>query len=779
MDPMVLAAQKWVNAEYAGRSGYVSCPETGITGWSVMFSLTRALQIELGDPAPDGVFGSGTITRMNAFGPIKGQTSNENLRTIVQSALYCKGYSGGGIDGIWGPSTTAGIQQMLMHMGLATTPVEIATKIMKSLLTMDAYVCIWNGLESVRSAQQWLNATYLARRDFQVLPCDGLFSRNVQKGILFALQYSLGMADGTANGVFGPATKAGLKQHSLAEGNSDAGSQHFVRLFKTLLLCNRQLGVDWASTTYTAATRAVTRTFQTFCELDKTGEGNYQTWCSLLVSTGDPERPASGSDCMTPLNSDRAAALTDAGYKIVGRYIAGGANKRMTPFEAITVLQQGLRFFPIFQEWNNGPTYFTYEIGRRQATDAIANADDLGIPRGSTIYFPCDWDPTTEDINTVVLPYYRGVRDVMAEAGKPFAVGVYGTRNTCQIVSDAGLARTSFVAGLSTGWSGNLGFPLPDNWAFDQIATVTLAPGGAGQLEIDRNVVSGRDPGVATINGSVEPNIPFFIWLRYIEERAREWIALGRSGTAEQWLTAQYIRSLDGRYLMPDFDLLCGVVEADFIFWDRFNNIPPQPSLYDAVAGGDAGLAHLGTTLCCSFNQSLLPNRAVATLHDFGGWAGDLITIAKEYYSELTPSDEDAAYRAGLAHLGNDSRYFGARDLIADVDAEVVWATISGGDNRSVSDILFEYYASTKGTRAKYSQFVERRFGSNVILEAAAKDALTHPAGDDAYGTARALAWNSTSPPTPPFNDAFATAPQVFAGMARAFCATLRRLGSE
>lgn len=777
MDPMVLAAQQWVNSQYSGRNGYVLCPETGITGWSVMFSLTRALQIELGDSAPDGVFGAGTTTLMNTFGPVRASTSNANMRKIVQAALYCKGYSGGGLDGIWGPSTTAGIQQMLMHMGLSATPVEISTKIMKSLLTMDAYVRIWNGLESVRSAQQWLNATHLSRRDFQVLPCDGLFSRNVQKGILFALQYSLGMADGTANGVFGPGTKAGLKQHLLTVGAADSGSQHFVRLFKALLLCNRQLGVDWASTTYTSATRAVTRTFQTFCELDKTGEGNYQTWCSLLVSTGDPERPASGADCMTPLNAARAGALRDGGYKIVGRYIAGGTNKRMTAFEAITVLEQGLRFFPIFQEWNNGPTYFTYEIGRRQATDAIANADGLGIPGGGTIYFPCDWDPTTEDINTVVLPYYRGVRDVMAESGKPFAVGVYGTRNTCQIVSDAGLARTSFVAGLSTGWSGNLGFPLPDNWAFDQISTVMLAPGGAGQLEIDRNIVSGRDPGVAAINGSVEPNISFFIWLRFIEARARQWIALGRSSTSEQWLTAQYIRSLDGRYLMPDFELLCGLVDPEFIVWDEFNGIPPQPSLYDAVAGGNSALAHMGATLCCSFNQSLLPNKAIATLHDFGGWAGDLCTIAKEYYTELTPSDEDAAYRAGLAHLGHDSQYFGARDLIADVDAEVVWSTIAGGDHRSISDILDEYYSSTTGTRAKYSRFVEQRFGSNPTLEAASKDALTHPASDNAYGTARAIVWNSSGAPAPPFNDAYGTAPQVFAGMARAFCAKLRGLG--
>lgn len=776
MDLMVLAAQQWVNSEYAGRSGYAFCPETGITGWSVMFSLTRALQIELGDSAPDGVFGSGTATRMNSFGPVKASTSNTNMRKIVQAALYCKGYSGGGLDGVWGPSTNAGVQQMLTHMGLNSSPVEIATKIMKSLLTMDAYVCIWNGLESVRTAQQWLNATYLSRRDFQILPCDGLFSRNVQKGVLFALQYSLGMADGTANGVFGPATKSGLSQHSLALGATDSGSQRFVRLFKTLLLCNRQLGVDWASTTYTAATKAVTRTFQTFCELERTGDGNYQTWCSLLVSTGDPERAAEGADCMTPLNVARANALKDAGHMIVGRYIAGGPHKRMTAFEAITVLQAGPRFFPIFQEWNNGPTYFTYEIGHRQAGDAIMNADDLGIPRGSTIYFPCDWDPTTEDINTVVLPYYRGVRDAMIGAGKPFAVGVYGTRNTCQIVSNAGLARTSFVAGMSTGWSGNLGFPLPENWAFDQIATVTLAPGAAGELEIDRNVVSGRDPGVSSLTGSVEPNIPFFVWLRYIEARARQWIALGKSTAWEQWLTAQYIRSLDSKYLSPEFDAICGSVDGLFCAYVNGPDKPPTPILYDSVVGGTSGLAHMGATLCCSTLQDLPVDESSANMHDFGGWAGDLITICKEYYSELSPSDEDAAYRAGVAHMGKDSERFAARDLIADVDAEVAWMAIQADQDRSISSILEECYSSTKKTRLKYDQFVNQRFGSTVIMQSAAIDALKHPAMDGVYGLARYALWAATSPSGPSYDDSYTAAPGVFKGMSRAFCTMLERL---
>lgn len=47
---------------------------------------------------------------------------------------------------------------------------------------------------------------------------------------------------------------------------------------------------------------------------------------------------------------------------------------------------------------------------------------------------------------------------------------------------------------MSTGYSGNLGFPLPKDWAFDQIATITVGS-GTGFIEIDKDVASGRDTG--------------------------------------------------------------------------------------------------------------------------------------------------------------------------------------------------------------------------------------------------------------------------------------------
>jgi len=64
---------------------------------------------------------------------------------------------------------------------------------------------------------------------------------------------------------------------------------------------------------------------------------------------------------------------------------------------------------------------------------------------------------------------------------------------------------------MSTGFSGNLGFPLPEDWAFDQISTITVGAGD-GAIEIDNNINSGRDSGQNSFNEvptGTKPDVPF------------------------------------------------------------------------------------------------------------------------------------------------------------------------------------------------------------------------------------------------------------------------------
>ncbi|WP_393083496.1 hypothetical protein [Streptomyces sp. LN704] len=48
-----------------------------------------------------------------------------------------------------------------------------------------------NGSDSVRRIQQWPNGRYVNRRDFFIVPCDGIYSRDVAKAMIFNRRYGV------------------------------------------------------------------------------------------------------------------------------------------------------------------------------------------------------------------------------------------------------------------------------------------------------------------------------------------------------------------------------------------------------------------------------------------------------------------------------------------------------------------------------------------------------------------------------------------------------------
>ncbi|WP_232295016.1 glycoside hydrolase domain-containing protein [Parafrankia sp. EUN1f] len=745
-------AQIWVNNTYQNVSGYVPCAEDGITGWQTMYSLTRGLQHELGITALSDNFGSTTMSLMTTFGPISKNTTNENMRELVEAALYCKGYSGGVIDGTFGSSTQSGLIAWKTDMGFAASGNDnaVSAKEMKTLLTMDAYSLLQGGDPMVRSIQQWMNATYIGRQAYQIVPCDGYYSRNVQFGLVLAIQYSIGMADGVANGNFGPGTRDGLlNQGTVTVGSTDSGSQRFVKLFKAALIFNGQSGVDWGSTTFTSATSTVATRFQAFCKLPTTGIGDYQTWCSLVVSTGDTNRVGKACDCATPLNTARAQAIKAAGYETVGRYIShgiiNGVDKILTAAEIGVIFANGLSFFPIYQQGNNAVTSFTQEEGEAQAQAALAAARSLSLPFGTIIYFAVDYDATTEEANSFVTNFFSGVRLVFDADDNYYFIGVYGSRNVCSIISRQGYAVSSFVSGMSTGFSGNLGFSLPSNWAFDQISGRTLASGAAGQIAIDNDIKSGRDPGVSSLTVGVDHNANFISWVQWIEARAQEW-ASTHSGNSVQELTAQFIRDFPaaGRYDSSDFDEVSGPIDHGF----RDYCVAAGASQPDVLRCPKTSLfldhQHFGASLGSVFKYAVNSDRTVITLGDFGSWAGDLITASADFY--MSGLDYSAAYdfaytRIGAPHWEDFS--FTGGDVLADVDAMVVGLAIRADPARSISGLLAAHYANAVTAADKYLEFINARFGSEQTFADAIVKVFTQGAmeGND-YALFREALWD-------------------------------------
>ncbi|MGE7869550.1 glycoside hydrolase domain-containing protein [Bacillus paramycoides] len=494
MDQMVKEAQEWVNKTYKGRAGYEEIKVTGTTGWSTMGALTRALQLELGITATSTTFGPGTLAEIAKKCPISTTSNtNANIVKIIQSALYCKGYGPGGITGTYGPSTQSAIASMQKNLGSTSNDGVVTPKLFKALLTMDAYVLVNNGSAKIRSIQQWLNSKYINRADFFYMPCDGHYSRDVQKALMFAIQYEEGLQDGTANGNFGPTTQDKIKSVVLKEGSTGA----FVYLFQAALIFNGY-DVPFDGNFSTSVTTQL-KQFQNFSLLKATGVSDYQTWASLLVSTGDTERQGKACDCITEITPARAKTLVAAGYETVGRYltnakVTNAKNKKIQGGEMHNIFRAGLSIFPIYQTNGGDKNYFNASQGKGDAIDAFQAALNYGFPYGTTIYFAVDFDATGDDIKDKILPHFQAINEQMQELGSYYKIGVYGSRNVCIQVSDQKYATYSFVSGMSTGFSGNLGFPLPRNWAFDQIKEYSIGSGD-GSIAIDKDIKSGRDLG--------------------------------------------------------------------------------------------------------------------------------------------------------------------------------------------------------------------------------------------------------------------------------------------
>lgn len=500
MATTVLEVQRWVNTTYGDVPEYTKCPEDGVAGRATMFSLIRALQHELGiTPLADN-FGPSTLAKVEERGGVRRDETNRNLVKIMQSGLLCKSYDAGALDGTFGEPTRAAVGTFMSDTGVVS-PVDgsLPPKLLKALLSLDSFVLARTGDPQVRAVQQWLNGKYPARKNFFVVACDGRVSRTLVTSVFLGIQYELGLTDDNATGVFGPATRTGLKAHTVAEGDTGV----WVRLYTAGLVLNR---CATFTEHFDAETAAATRKFQKFGALETNGKGDYPTWALLMASNGDPDGPGTACDCITTITPARAKALYAAGYRIVGRYLderpESTLNKKIQPGELQTIFDHGLKVFPISQY--NGRTlgYFTKEQGRQDATDAHAAAARHGFGPGTVIYFAVDFDATQSDIDTNVVPYFEGVVAGLAAAGRRYRHGVYGARNVCSQVSERTGACWSFLAGMSTGYAGNMGFPLPDNWAFNQVQTLSTGVDD-GRIEIDKNVHRpGTDPGVASVTAA-------------------------------------------------------------------------------------------------------------------------------------------------------------------------------------------------------------------------------------------------------------------------------------
>lgn len=557
-DDMVYLTQKWLNQEYGDVEGFNPVTENGKTGWNTIYGLIRALQHELGITSLSDNFGP-TTSRLYSENILRRQDGvTDNKYAILQGALWCKGYSPGynmsmdsdGVvtfNAVFDEGVENAIKQLQSDAGLLEQDGVVSLNIMKALMSMDSFKLLpasYGSDYKIRNFQQWLNRNYEEYTGLN--PCDGVYGRNTNKALVYALQAEEGLPVGVATGNFGNTTKLCCPTIPYDRNNENAARKYpgktdsalytyneirnFTKLMQFALYVNGFGDGDFDGV-YDNATKQAIREFQEHHAIIVNGTANTGTWLSLFISCGDIYRNAIAADCATILTEAKAQALVENGYEYIGRYLTGtyggGINKALNRQEAEIILEAGLKFFPIYQDGGTKQSDFTAENGQLDGKAAVNAAKALGIPDGTTIYFAVDFDAMDYQITSNILPYFKEVYDEVTSSSA-YKVGVYGARNVCSRVSDAGYAYCSFVGNMSTGFSGNLGFKMPSNWAFDQFGNkdkngnYLIISSADGDFEIDKDGVSGRDDGVS--------------WLKDVEESdvsASDKINLGKSDEDE------------------------------------------------------------------------------------------------------------------------------------------------------------------------------------------------------------------------------------------------------
>lgn len=695
MDAMVLKVQKWLNDTYGQDSRFNRITEDGKTGWGTIYGLRRALQIELGIQETSNSFGPTTYSLC----PTIAQGSEGNLVYIVQGGLWCKGYSPGGFNGYYGNGTYVAVKALKTDAGFPTASGNMQRDFMRALLDMSAFTCLSQGSEAVRTIQQQLNYDYYDY--YQICPCDGLYNRDMNKMLIYALQKELGIPKSSATGTWGPTTISKCKEKSFSIGNSSP----IVKLIRYALVCNG-FSVSTSSSTYDSTLDTILKNFSNSLMINKpTNQCNYTVIKSLLSSNGDTSRSALGCDTATKLTSVQIQTLKNNGYQYVGRYLTNTPNrtldKCLTLTEINNILSSGLKLFLIFQESGNSAANFTNIIGNKNGEKAFEAASSFGIIQNETIYFAVDFDPTEDVIRSNVVPYFRGILNSRA---KKYKIGVYGTRNVCNILRSELNISNFFVSDASYGFSGNLGFTMPKEWSFDQFSTDISIGTGNGQVSIDKVAVSGKDNGVTKI---VTPGINnFYNYLTSVFNLAMNYSKNDISKSNK--LVLQFFRkkggyggdwfgtSVSNDASNIQWNLVAGEIDDDFCNLVKSTLDQDIPEFKDPSTDCYYDFEHLAATLQSNMHVFIdTENEGLDLFIDlYSGWMGDLTTFAKDIETGK-PSNKSYQEYAN-ERLFQPGTSFSMEDYIADIDGINLARSLLSNTSMKITDAFYNYFMNAE-----------------------------------------------------------------------------------
>lgn len=744
-DEMVSKTQEWLNLNYTGKAGYTPITVTGITGWTTIYALLHALQIELGITDTADNFGEGTTNRFKEKYPygIQQQEDSsekeENIYGIIQGALWCKGYSTGAsmITKHFYSGTGNAIENLKKDAGLENVDSIVTLNVMKALMSMDQFKLVNGGNYHIQIVQQRLNNKY--EEYIGLCPCDGLYGRQMNKSLIIVLQAIEGFSIDEATGNFASGTISRLPMLPDTAGIlTDKTVKEATDLIKYALICNGYYSVDLETYTWDTFLMTNIKSFQKEMAISQTGTADIDTWMALLLSRGNPTRACIACDTSYDfLSESRRKFLKDNGYEIIGRYINGTSQvKEFEPGELKILLEDGFKYFPIYQR-NGTPSIakFTEKMAHEDALEASKGIVRNGIPRGAIVYFAVDFDAQDTDIINYIIPYFRIIANEFDSSCK---VGIYATRNVCtQIMKDNSSVVTCFVSDMSTGYSGNMGFKMPEKWNLDQFYELRYKTAIEDRVDVnypsdfdlDRVAYSGRFPVESTAEFYIAPektstsnkkSIKWFVenCIKMIEKYAVKYLSeiKGNSLYSSKEVAILVLNALRYyKYNTSQWKAVLGDIDIEFmeyftrkyyddedkIFTLEFGHYLSDDSNDYLITGENDSvidIAHLAATTQ-AYYTTIFPKF-------WSGWGGDLATamaqIQKVVNEGETLSIKEIADQ--IVCSGVMPSNFNYADLCCDADAIKISELISNTNNLNnpISASIEEYYSNYSEKRYQF-----------------------------------------------------------------------------
>lgn len=671
-----------------------------ILGGETVTGLIRALQHELGT-SMDGIFGNGTANLFNNLYPnglsINTQNQNNNINYIINGGFFCRGIDPGSFSSSYNQGTKMAVETLQEQIGLSTQNGITDAKILRAILTTDAYTLVSSGDINIRIIQRSLNNKYGSY--FQrYIPTNGLYERYTNNGIIIAIQTEIGVE---TDGVWGNNTKNNCPTLMVGSTNSD-----MIYLLQYLLYANgfNPNGFDGG---FGNGVRNAVIGFQTLMCLDADGICGKQTWSALVVSCGDTSRSANACDTCFEITQSRAQMLKNNGFDVVGRYLTGYISptrpKALATGELQTILDANLKAFVIYQDNNTNINDFNRKEGIKAAIQASNAANKNKLPENTIIYFAVDLDVYEDEIDTHIIPYFKGVKNYLSARYK---VGIYGPRLACKKVSALGYAESSFVSDMSYGYSCNIGQTIPSNWNYDQFVEIS---GYNNDLDIDKVTFRGQVQPISQLDynaSGLVPNEKNIQYIKNIYDLAEEYYA--NTGTIQeinklvlQYLAIKEYNNLAWNTLVSYDSSGISYIQSRIGIDDRSN-----VSIYIPHFDKSITLPHLAISTYMILNQATQIPAINACVADLCGWAGDLLqfcnSINNNYGQGTLPDNLDDIVEA---IIGSEySNTFSLEDLLQDF---IAWDIYYSLNSLPIYTILSSYFYSS--THNSINEFLTKR----------------------------------------------------------------------